>query len=502
MDIQHSNSLVEAQFRKANQLRSSGLFQPALKIYVELGRTLGFPASILHNSAVCLLGLGRKENALKLCVQAQRKEPQFAQSYLLQSRIEKILEPTGVDADLSLSRLLAIPQLNDSLAGQARVELAALQLNTFCDPDACAQTILPILNTPQFAERARLSYLVSKFYSRTETDEEITKLAFDYANEFLKKPKFTLAKHQPTRRRQIGLLSNMIHGGPLYYLTISAFTQLSESCDIILFNRSKKSDWATEKFRTIAAHEISCRGMNWVTLSETIRDQKLDVLYECGGWSDTEALKAVSTKPAPRQYKWVGGQAMTTGLDCFDGFISDPWHTPEGAQPLYTEPLLLMANGYAIYTPPDYMPRPRTKDRGVVGIIGNPLKVCEELFSRLGKRSANNFQQPKEIRLIDKRYSNPKVRERIEPLMKRFKGKVTWVVTENHQHFLEELSRLEGIFDTSPHSAGLTAREALHLGVKVIPPAKERLLFSSRHGISALAAYSGLANQTPPSLPI
>jgi predicted O-linked N-acetylglucosamine transferase (SPINDLY family) len=60
---------------------------------------------------------------------------------------------------------------------------------------------------------------------------------------------------------------------------------------------------------------------------------------------DPIGLRAISTKPAARMYKWVGGQSITTGLRAFDGWLSDAEQTPAGFEPWFTEPLLRLPHG-------------------------------------------------------------------------------------------------------------------------------------------------------------
>jgi len=154
-------------------------------------------------------------------------------------------------------------------------------------------------------------------------------------------------------------------------------------------------------------------------------------------------------------------------------------------------------SGYAQCTLPKFFPKAKKRYRQR-SYIGNSLKVTAktiELLSRANKKSSTEAAKIKELRLIDRRYAHPRVLSRIEGLLDRFQGYITVVGPDLHEIFLQSAASVEWVVDTTPYSAGLTAREALALGAKLLTPHPEPTLFAGRHGIATQAAATAAAGK-------
>jgi len=192
-------------------------------------------------------------------------------------------------------------------------------------------------------------------------------------------------------------------------------------------------------------------------LARRIHEADLDVLYDLGGWMDPIALQALSVKPARKQFKWVGGQSATTGLESFDGWIGDQWQSPTRMQSLYSERLIQIPEGYATYTPPPYLPKPNPKKSKTPCIFSNPAKVSKPFLQELAKMPGKKV-------FIHRQYRYPQVQERISAALE---GKAEFVIPTTHEEALQEVNRHAVMVDTFPYSSGLTAREALSMGTKI-----------------------------------
>jgi predicted O-linked N-acetylglucosamine transferase (SPINDLY family) len=261
--------------------------------------------------------------------------------------------------------------------------------------------------------------------------------------------------------------------------------------DLVFFSRGTRTDSATDKFRAIAREWHETAHLPAAELANTLYAQDLDAIVDMGGWMDPVGLSALSTKPAPRLFKWVGGQACTTGLDVFDGFLTDRHQSPPCTADLYSEPLVELDSGYVSYTPPDYMPmavagRPRS---GRYGVISNPAKVSSAFLRDLGIACGDIFSSGGTLWFIDRRYGYATVRDRIVRELGRADaraavqaGRVRFAAPTSHREYLEEVSRLSQILDTAPYSGGLTTVEALSMGVECA--ARDGRLFSARHSLA------------------
>jgi predicted O-linked N-acetylglucosamine transferase (SPINDLY family) len=301
------------------------------------------------------------------------------------------------------------------------------------------------------------------------------------------------------------LLSPQFTASPVYYFTFGALRLLSEEVDLIFFNRGDRQDWATQAFQSVAHDWIDSRSGTAEQLAQVLKSQEVDVLLDLGGWMDPVGLRALSSKPVARQFKWVGGQSATTGLRVFDGFISDRGQTPVGSDALYTEPLINLKNGYVSYTAPPYLPEPGKRPRSseiALGVISNPAKISRAFLQDLARRlpvwSARVREERKRLKIlfIEQRFRQASVRARIEaafdPAING--GLASSVELEfhtpaGHQEFLASVAALDGIIDTWPYSGGLTTVEGLAMGVPTYW--RGGMLFCERH-TQAHLAYSGL----------
>jgi hypothetical protein len=254
-------------------------------------------------------------------------------------------------------------------------------------------------------------------------------------------------------------------------------------------------DWGTAAFRSLASDWIDVSQASSQALADTLTRHALDVLIDLGGWMDPVALQALSSKPARRLYKWVGGQSATTGLRVFDGFITDRYQTPAGTDHLYSEPLLRLKSGYVTYTAPPYLPKPRKPRRRQIhlGVIANPTKVSRGFLADLRKRwptwQAAQAKQGRDIalRFIDYRYQNGALRQRVQTALAGLE--MAFITPNSHLDYLTAVGQLDATLDSWPYSGGLTTIEALALGV----PAYTRLgeLFCERHTV-AHCRYAGM----------
>lgn len=303
------------------------------------------------------------------------------------------------------------------------------------------------------------------------------------------------------RTRRIGVISNLFCSGPVFYMGIGALTRLANASKLVLFSRQSIDDWATDQFRRIADEWMDVSHLNPQQLEKKIRSAELDILVDMAGLMDLDVLKALSSKPSRKQYKWVGGQFSTTGLHCFDGFITDEVQSPRGSEQFHTEKLVRLKSGYVTYTVPPYIPKPEKpveKEALVVGVISHPIKVVNVFLEFLKKEILNHQSQSDfkvELNFIGGRYGSPVVQKRIHqflfPSIDQAESNVLirFLPTTGHKNQLLAVRGLDWVIDTFPFTGGLTTLEALALGVPVRTYAGKT--FQERHGVGH-CAYSGL----------
>lgn len=446
-----------------------------------------------HNLGVCLSGLGRWQEAINACKKALQLSPNLWQSYLVWGRSSKSLGEC-MQAEACLNEVLRADPSN----AHARVALADLYLNTFGQPLQSVELVKPLLGSTEFAEDAELTTIMAGLYDRDTSAQEhneriiafskkslqLDAAGFDFLGEYhaielshLPLPNaFHWRPASGRMRPRVGLLSPQFCASPVYFLTIAGWRHIAKGSDVVIFNRGHKQDWATQIFRDLASEWHDVQEIDAYRLVEALHSAQLDVLYDLGGWMDPVALKALSVKPVPQMFKWVGGQSVTTGLKSFDGWIGDVWQSPQSMQSFYTEPLVTIEGGYARYTPPSYLPKPSNAKRDVPVIFANPAKLSRAFLSYLqtipGKKC-----------FLHQQFKYPQSRSQVLRFLPSHE--VEFVTPSSHKEALEVLGQHRVMLDTFPYSSGLTAQEAVAMGVSV--QARAGTLFCERHCARLLA---------------
>jgi predicted O-linked N-acetylglucosamine transferase (SPINDLY family) len=458
--------------KAADAKRDQGLWQDAIQIYERINQSFPQSVSLKHNLALCYFALGRYVKSKKYAEEAITLDPKLWQSSIV---LAKSLKELG-DEGGALNLFTDVSQQGYD-QGEALLGIADLWLNEFGDPMKAISTIQPLFEIDEFKDDARLTELMANLYDRDESAESLTEriklfsqqsiqLDFNQVDFYFKE-----ASKKKSLKPRVGLISSMFSVSPVYFLTYEFFKNIAKQCDLIFFNRGVKLDWATEQFKAISFSWLDLFYADPIALARQIHHEEIDVLYDLSGWMDPLALRALSLKPARQQLKWVGGQSITTGLNCFDGWIGDSWHTPPEYQYLYTEPLMNKGQDYVFYTPPPYMPKPIDKKSDTYAIFANPIKLSREFLQELKNIPGGKC-------FIHSKYRHQVVRDRIESIIN--KKEITYICPETHLEALKALNQFRSMIDTYPYSSGLTAREAESLGVNVLV-LRIGKLFCERH---------------------
>ena len=409
-----------------------------------------------------------------------------------------------------LGTALADSGMPPVVRGAAYAELADLELNAFGDPRAAATSLREAARAnPALELEARLGGLVADLYDGSADSGTITEGFIDLAGglQAPPPPPPRLAARQQPARSRIGLVSSQFCASPVGFLTLGALRELSKKADLLYFDRGSKADWAHAAFRETAHRWLTCGGADTLTLHRLMVAADLDVLIDLGGWTDPVALAAVAGRPARRQWKWVGGQALTTGLKCFDGFITDRRQVPIPNEWNYTEPLLLARLGYVTYTAPPYapdlgvaagkLPVPGGKPApGVYALVSNPAKISATTAEAIRKL------KPRRLLLVDQRWRHEGTRLAAQARLGSLMDVAEFITPANHPEYLQAIREMDATFhDTLPYSMGLTAIELRLMGKHLLVPRRATAgLMCERHcvghkGAKGFDHHGALAQQ-------
>lgn len=492
-----SSSSIAEIHGAANRAISAGDLSTARRIYSECLRQPNLAAMIQYElSAVCL-SMGDHAAALRHA-SAVTLSNRLGQARVVRAKALRALKRLDAAAT-AFEQAIETPSLTETLRHSAALELADLHLNNFGDPSGAASRLAGIQGA-SLAAKASEARLLADLYMGTRSAETIARAFIRHARRHIEsqQPVSTprrrgarTGRTSLTRRPgvprlpRIGIISPSLGASPVGFLTLGAWRELSRHARLVFFDRSGKSrDWLSEALRATATEWVAVAGQTPRQLYQKLQDSGLDALVDCGGWTDIDALSALSSRPVARQFKWVGGQALTTGLDCFDGFLTDEWQVPTQCEALYREPILRFEGPYVTYTPPPYFSfrQGASAKSGVYALVSNPAKISDRTLRFIRNR------RPKRLLLIDQRWRYHRTRQTFMSKLERLCDHVEFVVPADHRQYLGILRDTPATFvDTRPYSMGLTAIELRLMGKPIAGPRHGRVeLMCERHCLAHL----------------
>lgn len=294
----------------------------------------------------------------------------------------------------------------------------------------------------------------------------------------------------PGRPLRIGLLSNLLRTHPAGWLTLAGLEALDrEMFSLHCFGKYEASDALAQRFAGFSTWHRT-EAMDDLKAAQCIRDTKIDILIDLGGFGDAGRIEVCAYRPAPLQVKWVGMQYHSTGLPYIDYFITDDRETPPGYEAFYTEKLLRLPDGYVCYLPPAYAPEPGplpAQRNGYVtfGCLNNLMKFTPSTLAAW----AEILHGVPNSRLVLRcaQFSEPGARDRLARFFANLgisPQRLTFSGRASHREFLGTYNEIDIALDPFPYSGGLSTCESLYMGVPVLTRAGE--IFAARHSLSHL----------------
>ena len=295
----------------------------------------------------------------------------------------------------------------------------------------------------------------------------------------------------PNRRLRLGFVSADLGDHPVGYFLIRALEHLDQQqAEIVCYSDRLKDDQMTSRFQSVSTTWRKVVGWSDERLTEQIREDGIDILFDLAGHTSGNRLLVFARKPAPIQITWLG-YVGTTGLTAIDYLIADRFEIPSAAEHDYREQVLRMPDDYVCYDPPSYAPPVSSLpalDHGFVtfGSFNNPAKLTAkviEVWSQILLRVPRS-------RLVLKYWgmNDPVFSGWIADLLTSQGvdiGRVEFLGKSPHRQLLAEYARIDLALDSFPYSGGLTTCEALWMGVPVVTCPGET--FASRHSLSHLS---------------
>ncbi len=243
------------------------------------------------------------------------------------------------------------------------------------------------------------------------------------------------------------------------------------------FNGSVK-DNITERLKFFADGWRDIRGLTDEDAAKKIREDEIDILFDLGGHTKGgSTLRIAAYRPASVQMSGIGYMG-STGLKCFDYFLSD--EICAGDENFFTEKVLKLPHSHICYEPwaniePAKNP-PCVKNNFVTfGSFNRYEKMTDEILVAWEKILDAVPQSRLILKHVDFGSDNGKkiVGERLKSFGFDLGRIEMRGVTPNH---LVEYADVDIALDTFPYTGGVTTCEALYMGVPVVS------LYGKRHG--------------------
>ena len=360
--------------------------------------------------------------------------------------------------------------------------------------DAVASYLQALELKPDFAT-ARSNLLFALQYRAGVTLSELAEAHAEYDRLHAAPLRITWRPHENIRdsgrRLRLGFVSADFGWHPVGYFLIRPLENLDPAqCHVACYHDRATKDDLTLRFQSAAVTWRDVFGLSDEQLTERIRADRMDVLFDLTGHTAHDRLLTFARKPAPIQITWAG-YVGTTGLAAMDYLLADRWEVPVAAEPYYREHVLRMPEGYVCYEPPacapPVCPLPALA-RGAVtfGSFNNPAKITPQvvdvwarILSRLpGSRLALKYRG----------LASPSVSSGLAALFAKRgidPARVEFLGWSGHRELLAAYSQVDLALDPFPYNGGLTTCEALWMGVPVITCPGET--FASRHSLSHLS---------------
>jgi len=164
---------------------------------------------------------------------------------------------------------------------------------------------------------------------------------------------------RPKRRLRIGYVSgDFCEHSVSYFLEPLLASHSHSAVEVFAYSSLSRADEdeTTARLRSLADHWISICHWDDKHAAEQIREDRIDILIDLGGYTTRSRLALFALKPAPVQVTWLG-YLNTTGLRAMDYRITDAIADPAGETDRFSsETLVRLRPPFLCYRPFNHAP--------------------------------------------------------------------------------------------------------------------------------------------------
>ncbi len=307
----------------------------------------------------------------------------------------------------------------------------------------------------------------------------------DYFRIFFDAYKKKLADIKPYPRKfythkkiRVGFLSADFHKHPVINWSWALLTGLDKKFfSTYFYSNNSFNDDITKKLRASADAWRDIFSLTDEDAAKLIRADEIDILFDLSGHTLGNRLRVAAYRPASVQLSGIGYMG-STGLDCFDYFLSD--ETCAGDEKFFVEKVLKLPHSHICYEPminlePAAYP-PCLKNNFVTFGTFNQFQKITDSILRAWKKILDAVPSSR-LLLKNKLLNTDDGKKFVGERLKDFGFDMSRVemrgLSATHP---ADYNDMDIALDTFPYTGVTTTAEALYMGVPVVS------LYGDRHG--------------------
>ncbi len=432
------------------------------------------------------------KKALELQAEVKKLNPSWTKNLLLEAYIYREQNLNAKEISV-LENFLPYIDLTDSAEkslAAAGYSLLAAAYRIIAEPDKAVKFFVKSAELEENFERSCVEISNAIFASNDCENFSAADFQKLYS---LYQEKISVIKTFPKKiyshkKIRVGYLSADFRNHPVSTFAWSLFfCRDKNNFELYCYFSSNKRDWVTEK---ISAEADGWRDISKLTdeqAAELIRADEIDILFDLSGHTSNNRLLTATYRPATVQVSGIG-YMNSTGLKCFDYFLSDKFCCSGDWEKFFVEKAIELPHSHFCYTPLQNFPEPSDapclKNNFVTfGCFNNYNKVSD-IMLKAWKKILDAVPKSKLI-LKHQIFGNDEGKKIVAARLEKFNFDLSRIEMRGHSaNYLEEYSEIDIALDTFPYTGGMTTCEALFSGVPVVSLYGDRQ--GTRFGLSIL----------------
>ncbi len=277
---------------------------------------------------------------------------------------------------------------------------------------------------------------------------------------------------------RVGYLSADFNNHTVMNWSWSLINKLDKnSFRVCFYSSTKNFDVITNHLRKTVDCWRDISNLTDAQAAKVIRDDEIDILFDLSGHTAGNRLRVAAYHPATIQISGVG-YMNSTGLECFDYFLSDVYCAGNSGD-YFTEKIIRLPHSHICHEPSTTLEisEPPCLSKGFVtfGSFNNFVKVTDSILHTWKKilDLVPNSRLLLKTKIFNTEDGCNFVGERLKKIGFDLSRIEMRGFTTN---YLVDYADVDIALDTFPYTGGVTTCEALYMGVPVVS------LYGDRHG--------------------